>query len=370
MSKKNNIHTYLYVLLYPLLFLLSKLVWLILSVRHFLYDKNILHSKHFSEVITICIGNLNFGGSGKTPLTNYLINLLKPSYKIAVLSRGYGRKTKGFRIVQTNDDYFHCGDEPLMYKYKHPDILVAVCENRAEGIQKILQHSPDVQIILLDDAFQHRRLKADINILVTEYTKPFFKDNLFPLGKLRDLKHRAFHSDMLIVSKTPENTADSEREIFLSQAKTYYSKDIFFSKIEYADFYEMHSSQTLVPHKDLSKYNCILITGIANPAPLANFIKEYANHFYHLNYPDHYVFTQKDFELIKNMFLEWQKHYPPVILVTTEKDAVRLKNISTAHFNLPIFIAPIQLHFFETNNFENKILNYVRTNSTNRQLHS
>lgn len=368
-DKKNYITKYIYILFYPFLYIISQLLNIIISLRHFLYDKNILSSYHFNNVFTICIGNLNLGGSGKTPLTNFLINLLKNQFKVAVLSRGYGRETKRFKVVQINDDYTQVGDEPLMYKLKHPEIIVAVCEDRVQGIKELLQLYPDIQIILLDDAFQHRKIKADINIVVSEYSRPFFRDKLFPLGQLRDLKYRVKDADLLVISKTPEIIEESDKEKFLKAIKPYFQKDIYFSKIEYEHFYSLISSQKINPIKELSQYNCILVTGIANPLPLAIFIKEYAQHFYHLKYPDHHAFTQKDFELIKTLYLEWQKKYPPVIIITTEKDAMRLKTFADAHFNLPIFIAPIQIQFFNSSLFENKILNYVRTNSTNSPLH-
>lgn len=369
-QKQNNIFKYIYILFYPLIYIISQLIYVILSIRHFLYDKNILSSYHFKNIVTICIGNLNLGGSGKTPLTNFLINLLKNQFKVAVLSRGYGRKTKGFKVVQINDDYLQVGDEPLMYKLKHPEIIVAVCEDRVQGVRELLRIYPDIQIILLDDAFQHRRIKADVNILVSDYSKPFFKDKIFPLGKLRDLKSRVKNADILVISKTPENIEESAIQSFMHQIQSYFQKDIYFSKIEYEHFYSLNSHQKINPIKELSQYNCILVTGIANPLPLAIFIKEYAQHFYHLKYPDHHAFTQKDFELMKSIYLEWQKKYPPVIIITTEKDAMRLKTFADAHFNLPIFIAPIQIQFFNSSSFENKILNYVRTNSTNSPLHS
>lgn len=368
-NSDTNILSTIRIILYPLLCLIAALIYIILRIRHFLYDVRILKSYQFSNIITICVGNLNLGGSGKTPLTNFLIDLLKNQYKIAVLSRGYGRKTKGFKVVQINDDYLQTGDEPLMYKLNHPEIIVAVCEDRVQGVKKLLELYPDLQIILLDDAFQHRKIKAHINILVSEFSNPFFKDQLFPLGQLRDLKYRVKEADILVISKTPENIDESERQSLTHQIQSYFQKDIFFSKIEYTHFYSLYSHQNINPYKELSQYNCILVTGIANPSPLAIFIKEYAQHFYHLKYPDHHAFTQKDFELIKTLYLEWQKKYPPVIIITTEKDAMRLKTFADAHFNLPIFIAPIQIQFFNSSLFENKILNYVRTNSTNSQLH-
>lgn len=352
----------LYLLFYPVLYLFSGLFYLILRIRHSLYDWGILKTYHFQNITTICVGNLNLGGSGKSPMTNYLIELLKNKYKIAVLSRGYGRKTKGFRIVQINDTYEVCGDEPLMYKLKHPDLIVAVCENRVEGIKQLLNFYPDLQIIILDDAFQHRRIKVDINILITEYTKPFFQDKIFPLGTLRDIKSRAHAADIMIISKTPENADSSDINNILHQSAKYFTKDVYFSSIEYSDFYSTHSTAAINPYKELSQYNCILVTGIANPQPLAIFIKEYARYFYHLKFPDHHAFTEKEFDLIKTLYKEWQNKYASTIIVTTEKDAMRLNIFTQQNFNLPLYIAPIRLFFRNDSrqNFEEKILNFIK----------
>lgn len=344
----------------------------ILYTRHFLYDKNLFRSHQFSNVYTICIGNLNLGGTGKSPMTNYLIQVLKPHFKIAVLSRGYGRKTKGFQWVHQNGSYLEYGDEPLMYKTKYRDVNVAVCENRVKGIQKIMETFPDTQIILLDDAFQHRRLKAHFNIVLTEYAHPFYEDDVFPAGKLRDLKSSIQRADIIVFTKTPEHIDINAFEKRKQEVRKYAEKEVFFSGIEYQKFYHLFDVQkTLDWWKDLDKHNVILVTGIANPTPLAQLLKEYSAHFFHLQYPDHYVYTNSDIEIILSVLKEWQEKHPPVILVTTEKDAVRLKPFFNHHTNLPIFVAPIDIHFFkDTQHFNQKILEHVRTNSTNCTIHS
>lgn len=367
-----NILRVLYVIFYPVLYVLSILFQYLLYVRHWLYDRGILKSYHCSEVFTLCVGNLNWGGSGKSPLVDYLIQILKPHYKLAILSRGYGRKTKGFRLVNVQDDYTICGDEPLVYKIKHPEITVAVCEDRVQGIQKLVQLYPDIEVVILDDAFQHRRIQADINIVVTEYSKPFFKDKVFPLGRLRDIKESIKRSHKIVVTKTPENTDIQEVKNMMKQINAYGVKDIYFSSIEYQDLYSFFDfTHKINIYKDLSNYNCILVTGIANPLPLAHFIKEYAQHFYHLQYPDHYDFTEYDLNLIKNIYQAWQEHYPPTLIITTEKDAVRIRKIIQAknvhtYFNLPIFIAPIQFSFEKfSSHFSKNIIDDVRQHSTN-----
>ncbi|MCX8144502.1 MAG: tetraacyldisaccharide 4'-kinase [Bacteroidia bacterium] len=371
--KKISYKKILYYLFYPILYIIHLFFNSILHIRHWLYDKGIFKSYQFSNVYTICIGNLNLGGVGKSPHTNYLIQLLKPHYKIAVLSRGYGRISKGFLVVDPHHHFSQTGDEPLMYKLKHPDVVVAVCEDRVKGIQEILKLYPDTQIILLDDAFQHRRLKAHLNILITEFHHPFYEDQLFPLGTLRDIKSSCQRSHIIVFSKTPENTDQSEIQIRENNIhKVCPNKPIFFSEIEYLALYHIHQpSQKINIFQQLYQYNCILVTGIAHPEPLAIIIKEYAQHFYHLKYPDHHRFLKKDFDLIKDIWKEWQKKYPPSIIITTEKDAVRLKSFATEHFNIPIFVAPIEISFQTfSNTFDNKIINYVRTNSTNCSIHS
>ncbi len=358
-------------LFYPILYLLSALLSGILYIRHFLYDKKIFKSYHFSNVYSICIGNLNLGGTGKSPLTDYLIELLKVNYTLAVLSRGYGRKTKGFKVVNVSDNYWECGDEPLMYKTKHSDIVVTVCEDRVEGIKKILQLYPDIQIILLDDAFQHRRIIADLNILLTEYYQPFFEDDVFPLGKLRDIKSHALRADMLIFSKVPENTSQNDIQNKIICSRKFYDKDVFFSTIEYQELYSITNFQKINIYKELSKYSCILVTGIANSTPLSSLIKEYANYFYHFNYPDHYAFSKDNLELIKNVYQAWQEKYSNTIIITTEKDAVRMKAFIPSFFNLPIFVIPIEIQLQKFSpSFNDKMLYYVTTNTRNKQIHS
>lgn len=366
----NKIFLYLF---YPILYIIQFLISIILNIRHWLYDKEIFKSYQFSNVFTICIGNLNLGGVGKSPHTNYLIQLLKPHYKLAVLSRGYGRKTKGFLVVESHHHFSQTGDEPLMYKLKHPDVVVAVCEDRVKGIQEILKLFPDTQIVLLDDAFQHRRLKAHLNILITEFHHPFYEDQLFPLGTLRDIKFSCKKSQMIVFSKTPENAELSEIQIRENNIrKLCPNNPIYFSEIEYLELYHFHQpSQKINIFHQLYQYNCILVTGIAHPEPLAAIIKEYAQHFYHLKYPDHHHFSIKDLDLIKDLWKEWQKKHSPSIIITTEKDAVRLKSFALEHFNIPIFVAPIEISFKKfSNTFDNKILYYVRTNSTNYSVHS
>ncbi len=359
-------------LMYFFRYTIAIVIKFILYIRHFLYDKNILKSYQFSNVYTICIGNLNLGGTGKSPMTSYLIQVLKPHFKIAVLSRGYGRKTKGFQWVHQNGSYLEYGDEPLMYKIKHTDVNVAVCENRVKGIRKIMEAFSDTQIILLDDAFQHRRLKAHFNIVLTEYVHPFYEDDVFPAGKLRDLKSSIQRADVIVFTKTPENVDINAFEKRKQEVRKYAEKEVFFSGIEYQKFYHLLDTKaTLDWIKDLDKHNVILVTGIANPTPLAKLLKKYGHYFFHLQYPDHHAFTKSDIEIILSILKEWQEKHPPVILVTTEKDAVRLKPFFINQVNLPIFVAPIDIHFFnDTLLFNQKILEHVRTNSTNRSIYS
>ncbi len=357
-------------MLYPF----SACLYVVLYIRHLLYD--VFFSKHFDSVTTICVGNLSFGGTGKSPLTDYLTSLLKPHYKVAILSRGYKRKTSQLLLVNNTNTFEEVGDEPLMYKYHHPDVPVVVHANRVAGVQYILKNFPETQIIILDDALQHRRISCNINLLLTEFTNPYSKNKLFPMGTLRDIKDSAKRANAVIVTKTPDNLSSDNIKHYITSLQLKPSQSVFFSQIEYLPLYSLQNPQhTLIIEKELTHYNCIIFTGIANASPLVNYIKEYALYTYHLEYPDHHSFSENDIEIIKSVYKAWQEKQTPTLLITTEKDAMRLHHVfnkSSEHFrHLPIFVAPIKTSFDNySSNFNQTILDYVATYSANKSLSS
>lgn len=256
-------------ILKPALFPVSLLIQLVLIIRHYLYDRGILRSTKFSDVAVVAIGNLSMGGTGKTPMTEFLAEHLVKSFNVAVLSRGYGRKTKGFRWVHPQSHYFETGDEPLLIKRNFPELPVAVCERRVEGVKKILQEKPDRTLILLDDALQHRQIIPAVAILLTTWHDPFTDDYLVPAGTLRDLRSRAKNVDVILVTKSPVIITTQQRAAFERKISKYSDAPVFFARSVNSIFYP-HSGK--IAPADVSRSG-ILITTLANPLHLRNYLE-------------------------------------------------------------------------------------------------
>ncbi|MCB0465124.1 MAG: tetraacyldisaccharide 4'-kinase [Aequorivita sp.] len=305
-----------------LLFPFSLLYGGITALRNFLYNKGFLKSKSYDFPV-ICVGNLSTGGTGKSPMIELLISFLKDNHKIAVLSRGYKRKTSGYREVITTSSVEDVGDEPLQFKKKYPDITVAVCEDRQTGIEKLKSMA---DVVLLDDAFQHRKVKASLNILLTSFDELYMNDCMLPTGNLREPKFGAKRADVIVVTKCPENISDSTMEAIKRKLKPKPHQEIYFSKIGYAS--EIKNTKEEKPLSYLKNQEFLLVTGIANPKPLVEFLKNEGLNFEEKSFPDHHNFTTSEIEALK-------KH--PLIL-TTEKDFMRLQPIAntTKIYYLPI----------------------------------
>lgn len=305
-----------------LLFPFSLLYGGITALRNFLYNKGLLKSKMYNFPV-ICVGNLSTGGTGKSPMIELLVSFLKDEYKIAVLSRGYKRKTTGYREVLATNLVEEVGDEPLQFKKKYPEITVAVSEDRQTGIEK-LKNVAD--IVLLDDAFQHRKVKASLNILLTSFDKLYSNDCMLPTGNLREPKFGAKRADVIVVTKCPENCSDSKIEKIKQKLKPKVHQEIYFSKIGYSS--EIKNEKQTIALSYLKNQKFLLVTGIANPKPLVDFLKNKGLNFEEKTFPDHHNFTTSEIEGLK-------KH--PLIL-TTEKDFMRLQQITNATeiYYLPI----------------------------------
>lgn len=344
-----------------LLFPISLLYGLVISVRNKLYDFGFFKSTSFDLPI-ISVGNLEVGGSGKTPATEYLINLLSPSNKLATLSRGYGRTTKGFRWVNTIDNASLCGDEPLQLKYNHPTIGVAVCEDRVKGIQQI---KDDYNLIILDDAYQHRALKPGLSILLFDYNKLSDTKMMLPTGNYRESFNGINRADMIIVTKSPVNLNEAERLSISQSLKPFEHQTVLFSSIKYAD--ELHSlsneAKTISIDKITPETSVLLITGIAKPEPLQAKIGEKTALINHYHYPDHHRFSQKNILKLVNDFERIESANK--IIITTQKDAMRLKDGFETYLNgLPIYYWKIQMSLNDHDQiiFEEKIVAYVNKN--------
>lgn len=296
-------------------------------IRNLFFDRSIFKQTSFKTPVII-VGNLSVGGTGKTPQIEYLIRLLKDRYRTAVLSRGYKRKTVGFVLLNENHTAEDVGDEPLQYFKKFKNTTVAVDVNRVEGITNLIENNkPD--LILLDDAFQHRKVKGICNVLLTKYDDLFVDDFLLPTGNLRESRSGARRADVIIVTKCPRNLSKSEQHK-IREKLSRFNKKVFFTCISYAD---RILGSIEIPTLELKNFEVLLITGIANPTPLVNYLKSLEVEFQHLKYADHHHFSENEIRDIKKIFNEMQ---PSKIILTTEKDYVRLVNSIKNLSYLPI----------------------------------
>lgn len=336
----------------------------IVYCRNKLFDIGILKSISF-KIPVISVGNLSMGGTGKTPHIEYLIRLLQNNYKTVTLSRGYGRKSKGFLWIDKHTDSIKSGDEPLQYCHKFPAILVAVDEKRVHGTTKIISEKPETDVILLDDAFQHRYIKPGLSILLTDFYKPFSKDFIFPTGTLRESKNGMKRADIIVVTKSPRILSPIIRKSIIEEIKLNANQKIYFSYIDYGKLEPMNNFSA---NFKLDKLSCILmVAGIANPYPFEEQLKTMADTVETIVFKDHYAFEQKDMIKIKNHFESiFSKNK---IIVCTEKDAMRIKDTELMSFfvNLPFFFLPIEVKFHKNDKemFDKQIIEYVRKNKPN-----
>lgn len=320
--------------------------YLILYIRHALYNWNLIRSRSFDKPV-ISIGNINAGGTGKTPHCEFLVRLLKDDYKVAVISRGYKRKSKGFRIVSETDSYRDTGDEPLQMKRKFPDIIVAVDKSRKRAIERLnaldISESPDV--FILDDAFQHRKIRPSRSIVLVDYYRPVWKDSLLPFGSLRDLPSHIKRADIVIVTKSPEDVLGTEKIEWRKNLKLSANQHLLFSKIEYSEpkpIFPDYADMRYVYSK-----KAILFTGIVNNKPLIDFLVNDYKLSPIFKFGDHRNFKKKDIKKISSASVK----SPTSVVFTTEKDAQRIYNhpglISTLREKL--FYVPIEVSVIPSN---------------------
>jgi len=343
----------------------------VVYVRNRLYDTGVFKVYH-PDIHTIGVGNLAVGGSGKTPMVEYLIRLLHGNdFRLATLSRGYKRKTNGFILANDQSTAEDIGDEPLMYKSKYP-VEVAVDARRINGIKKIAAMQPRPSLILLDDVFQHRSVRCGLNILVSDFSLPFFNDQLMPLGTLREQTNGKWRADIIIMSKTPDRTTPIELRNVIKDIKPLPHQYVFFSYLKYGELYAVNNhSQKMSAEKELFKYHVMLITGIANPNPLVTYIREYANEVYHFPFNDHHEFIPKELEDIQRYFEKLERS--DKIIITTEKDYMRLRNKQVWPIvqRMNIYVLPIEISFKDKQEeFNQIILKYARTNKFYHQKYS
>lgn len=327
-----------------ILFPFSILYGCITAIRNFLFDKGILRSYSF-EVPVIAVGNLSVGGTGKTPQIEYLIRLLAPNYKIATLSRGYKRKSEGFVLADANSTAEILGDEPFQIHQKFPQITVAVDADRKNGIEKLLSLKDKPEVILLDDAFQHRRVKAGFYILLSAFDDLFCDDFLLPTGNLRESRKGAKRADVIIITKCPKDLSEIAQQNIIN--KIGLEVPIYFSYIDYDDMvYNPNESKKVVEIKSIDK---LVIAGIAKPEPFFNYLEVSKEDC--LVYPDHHFFTEKDLQQIENRAKN-------KIVITTEKDFVRLSN---QNLKSSIYYLPIKSDYISNKDlFDAEVFSYVK----------
>jgi tetraacyldisaccharide 4'-kinase len=348
-------------------FPLSFIYGIIIAIRNKMYDTGILPSREFG-IPVISVGNLCVGGTGKTPHIEYLIRLLKSEFYIATLSRGYGRKTKGFLLADTQSTASDIGDEPLQFKRKYSNVRVAVDARRVNGIHELQKNYPSLQTILLDDAFQHRAVKPGLSIVLTDYSKLYVHDLIVPTGSLREFKSGIIRADIIVVTKCPVILLPIERKRLLNEIKPMPHQHVYFSYIKYGDFLPLNGTEQRNPFtKEFyfeRNYSILLLTGIANTSPLEYYLKDKVKNIQRAKYPDHHRFTHNDIDSIKKIFNTIAASNK--IILTTEKDAMRLKDpeYADALKDLPVFYIPIEIDFHDKDKeqFNEQITHYVRAN--------
>jgi len=325
------------------LFPFALIYGIIIRVRNFLFDIRFIKSKSYN-IPVICVGNLSVGGTGKTPMIEFLLYLLAPKHNIATLSRGYGRKTKGFILLSGNENATQVGDEPLQFKSKFEDVLVAVDEDRQHGIELLMQKD-NAEVILLDDAFQHRKVRAGLNIVLTKYDQLYVDDFMLPTGDLREPVVGVERAHVVVVTKCPKGLSGSQRGAIRDKLRLRNYQKLFFSYIDYDD--NIYNVKTTYPISILKNKKITLVTGIANPDPFLKYLEALNLNYEHLNFADHHNFSKVEIDKIAKASC----------ILTTEKDFMRLKDeISHEAF----YYLPIKMKIIEdAAGFEKIIENYV-----------
>jgi tetraacyldisaccharide 4'-kinase len=325
----------------------------IVMIRNWMYKKNLFKSTRFGIPI-ICIGNLSVGGTGKSPMVEYLVRQLKSRKKVATLSRGYKRKTKGYALANPRSTAIDIGDEPMQFHRKFPDVPVAVGEERLVAIPQLLHDHPETEVIILDDAYQHR-VHAGFNILLTDYSNLFTRDFYLPTGDLRDQPSSYKRADIIIVTKCPRNLDTAEKESITKEINPLPGQHLYFTTIVYGTPYHITSRAfTMIDEST----EVLLITGIANPRPLKEFLEQRVHTYSMMHYGDHHIFSIDDWNEIKQRFgkIEGKK-----ILLTTEKDAMRLLKFDTELDGLPFYVIPIEHAFLfgAAPSFEENLFKFI-----------
>lgn len=350
-----------------LLWPFSSLYGIGVGIRNCLFNWGVLPSETF-EVPVVSVGNITVGGTGKTPFSEYLIRVLKGNFKVGLLSRGYKRKTSGYLLLTSKSTPQDVGDEPFQIKRKFPDIMVAVDANRRRGIRSMLSELKDKpDIIVLDDAYQHRYVKPDVSILLIDYNRMITEDYLLPMGELREPVHAKTRANIIVITKCPQNLKPIEFRITREKLKLYPYQSLFFTTLAYGDLEPLFPESVICPlRKDLIKgsYSALVLTGIASPLPFEEHVRSFLKEMVSVNYPDHHSFSESDLKRIQSEFETIPDKHK--LILTTEKDAVRLMNDPSfpAQLKKHIYYVPLYIKFLreEGASFDEKLFAHLERN--------
>ena len=327
-------------------FLLIPASWLYglgVRLRHYLFDSGLLHSEQF-DIPVVCVGNITVGGTGKTPMAEMIIGYMAQRHRVALLSRGYGRRTKGYREVTVQAHYRDVGDEPLQIKLKFPEAVVAVCEKRVEGIRRIRAEHPEVDMIILDDAFQHRYVESKVNVVMIDATRPIQHDHMLPYGSLRDLPEQLHRAHYFVVTKCPSDMTPIDRRILRKVLVQVAYQKVYFTRME------SFRPRPLYPdaaEQDAAFYGgeVIALSGIGNPGEFVEGLKRNFKVVAEVRFEDHHVYRKSDMRRLEELLAE----HPGAVVVTTEKDAVKLTNRAKIPMEVQrrLFYVPINISFID-----------------------
>jgi len=345
---------------------MSFIYGIIVNIRNLFFDFGVLQSQQF-DLPVISVGNITVGGTGKTPHVEYLAVLLKKEFKVSILSRGYKRKTKGFVMATDKTTSSEIGDEPSQIKLKFPDLVVAVCEKRVTGINKLSGQNLD--LVLLDDAYQHRYVKPGISILLIDFYRRLENDHLLPYGNLREKPIEKQRADIIIITKTPLDLKPIDRRIIFEQIKPAPYQELYFTGFEYGNFVPVFNTKSSISpdfYNIHEVYTILLVTGIAFTQPLLDYLKDFTTDIVHLKFSDHSEYNQSKIDKITRQFSDIRNDKK--IIITTEKDAVKIRETGIKNNMLvdKMFYIPIEVKFLDKEEeFNKKIIDYVKQNKRN-----
>ncbi len=356
------------ILLYPV----SLIYGLITGIRNFLYNSDVLPSVEFN-IPVICVGNITVGGTGKTPHTEYIAGLLRKDFHVVTLSRGYKRRTRDFRIASSSSLVSEIGDEPLQISRKFPDIMVTVDRDRVHGVKKILEQNPATDVIILDDGFQHRRITPGFSILLSDFERLIVRDHLLPYGNLRESTANMRRANIILITKSPEDLSPIQRRLIVKEFDKAPYQNLYFTTLTYKDPLPVFESSTTFTNKfdsEASDCGIVLVTGIAHPQPLKDYLLKKYNEIKHLPFSDHHNFNEDDILAISSAYNDLKS--PVKYLFTTEKDAVRLREFTNIAepIRSAFYYIPVGVNFLndDKEEFDNMIFNYVRKNKRNNRV--